>query len=72
MRNPCDVAKMSFNVAAALPFKAHTNNGTWSIDFEKSNKKDSYFGLKLKGVLFLIRTLFYDSLQFVWSFYHPF
>ena len=33
MRNLCDAAKMSCEVAA-LSFQAHANNGTWSIDFE--------------------------------------
>ena len=32
MRNLCDAAKMSREVAA-LPFQAHANYGTWSTDF---------------------------------------
>ena len=36
MRNLCDAAYMSYEVAA-LPFQAHANNVTWSI----------YFGYKL-------------------------
>ena len=32
MRNVCDTAQMSCEVAA-LPFQAHANYGTWSIDF---------------------------------------
>ena len=32
MRNLCDAAQMSCDVAA-LPFQAHANYGTWSIDF---------------------------------------
>ena len=31
MRNLCDAALMSCDVAA-LPFQAHANYGTWSID----------------------------------------
>ena len=34
MRNLCDAALMSCNVAA-LPFQAHANYGTWSIDFDQ-------------------------------------
>ena len=33
MRNLCDVAQMSCEVAA-LPFQAHAIYGTWSIDFD--------------------------------------
>ena len=33
MRNQCDAAKMSCEVAA-LPFPAQSNYGTWSIDFD--------------------------------------
>ena len=32
MRNVCDTAQMSCKVAT-LPFQAHANYGTWSIDF---------------------------------------
>ena len=32
MRNPSDAELMSYDVAA-LPFQAHANYGTWSIDF---------------------------------------
>ena len=32
IRNVCDTAQMSYEVAA-LPFQAHANYGTWSIDF---------------------------------------
>ena len=32
MRNLCDAVLMSCEVAA-LPFQAHANYGTWSIDF---------------------------------------
>ena len=32
MRNLCNAAQISCEVAA-LPFKAHANYGTWTIDF---------------------------------------
>ena len=35
MRNLCDAAKNSCDVAA-LPFQANVNYGTWSIDFDIS------------------------------------
>ena len=35
MRNLCDAALMSCDVAA-LPFQANANYGTWSIDFAYS------------------------------------
>ena len=39
MRNICDTAyEMSFEVAA-LPFQAHANYGTWSIDFSHTKEK---------------------------------
>ena len=34
MRNLCDAALMSCQVAA-LPFQAYANYGTWSIDFDE-------------------------------------
>ena len=37
MRNLCDAAYISCE-GAALPFQAHANYGTWSIDFVKRNK----------------------------------
>ena len=33
MRNLCDAAFMACEVAA-LPFQAHANYGTWSVDFD--------------------------------------
>ena len=35
MRNPCDAAKMSCELAS-LTFQAHTNYGTWLIDIESN------------------------------------
>ena len=35
MRNLCDAAYMSYDVTA-LPFQAHANYGTWSIDFDQN------------------------------------
>ena len=37
MRNLCNAAKMSCDVAA-LPFQAQANYGTWSIDFELEDR----------------------------------
>ena len=34
MRNLCDAAYMSYEVAVR-PYQAHANYGTWSIDFDK-------------------------------------
>ena len=41
MRNLCDVAYMSREVAA-LPFQAHANYGTWSIDLGLKYKYKDY------------------------------
>ena len=45
MRYLCDAAKMSSDVAT-IPFQAHANYGTWSIDFdvELQPKNNSHFG----------------------------
>ena len=37
MRKLCDAAQMSWDVTA-LPFQAHVNYGTWSLDFEKDER----------------------------------
>ena len=44
MRNLCDAAYMSCEVAV-LPFKAHANYGTWSIDFDSYWLKYDKFNL---------------------------
>ena len=41
MRNLCNAAEMSYEVAG-LPFQAHANYGTWSINFTKCYKKYIY------------------------------
>ena len=38
MRNLCDAARISYEVAL-IPFQAHANYGTWSIDFAQSWNK---------------------------------
>ena len=43
MRNLCDMAHMSFKMAA-LPFQAHANFGTWSIDFDRNT------GIKVRNL----------------------
>ena len=58
MSNLCDAAYMSCE-AAALPFQAHANYGTWSIDFGtgfvyESLKPNERMGVSLNGCLFFI------------------
>ena len=38
MRNLCDAAQMSYEVAS-LPFQVHANYETWSIDFGRLKKR---------------------------------